>query len=274
MPHRHCGGHGAREQALRASLANVPVLPDRTLVLVDRSGSMFASLSRRGQLTRADAAAVFGAALAERAAAADLVEFGTSSKAVKVGRGASVLTVAGRMAELGGTETAEAVRRHLRGHDRVVLITDEQAWGGYRGADPTSVVPAHVPVYTFNVAGLTARCSSPFRRPAVRQHVAWPRTCGHLLRKHPGTMQVFDVAVVSGRVFYSEATDERCTAALLVEVDPTGLVRGRKGPAADGFALGRYIDDRPYAASSMLAVRFAANFPVIRVSSVRSQQVW
>ncbi|PZS26002.1 MAG: hypothetical protein DLM59_19080 [Pseudonocardiales bacterium] len=87
-------------------------------------------------------------------------------------------------------------------------------------------------------------------------------------------MQVFDVAVVSGRVFYSEATDERCTAALLVEVDPTGLVRGRKGPAADGFALGRYIDDRPYAASSMLAVRFAANFPVIRVSSVRSQQVW
>lgn len=66
------------EQALGHSLAQVPALPGRTLVLVDRSGSMFWSrLSDRSQLNRADAAAIFGTALALRAAEADLVQFGT-----------------------------------------------------------------------------------------------------------------------------------------------------------------------------------------------------
>lgn len=143
----------ALEQALQTSLADVPALPGRTLVLVDRSGSMFMPLSRRGQVTRADAAAVFGVALAVRADAADLVEFGTSSRRVHVRKGTSVLAVANRMGNLCGTNTAGAVRKHYAGHDRVVLVTDEQAWAGYDGADPTAVVPAHVPVYTFNLAG-------------------------------------------------------------------------------------------------------------------------
>lgn len=143
----------ALERALQASLGAVPSLPGRTLVLVDRSGSMFTRLSRRSVLTRADAAAVFGAALAVRAAAADLVEFGTDSRAVRVRRGESVLSLAGRFGNLGGTNTADAVRRHFRGHDRVVIVTDEQAWAGWRGAEPTAAVPARVPVYTFNLAG-------------------------------------------------------------------------------------------------------------------------
>lgn len=143
----------ALEQALQAGLTGVPALSGRTLVLVDRSGSMFMRLSGRSMLTRADAAAVFGAALAVRAASADLVEFGTRSATVRVGRGDSVLRVAGRMGELGGTNTADAVRRHYRGQDRVVIVTDEQAGAGWRGADPTAVVPSRVPVYTFNLAG-------------------------------------------------------------------------------------------------------------------------
>ena len=143
----------ALERALQASLANVPALPGRTLVLVDRSGSMFAPLSRRAQVTRADAAAVFGTALALRAQAADLVEFGTTSRAVRVRKGASVLSVADGFGNRGGTNTADAVRRHYARHDRVVLVTDEQAWAGRRGADPTDAVPTHVPVYTFNLAG-------------------------------------------------------------------------------------------------------------------------
>ena len=143
----------ALERALQASLAGVPSLTGRTLVLVDRSGSMFTSLSRRSVLTRADAAAVFGAALGVRATSADLVEFGTQSAPVRFRRGDSVLKVAERMGNLGGTNTAEAVRRHYRGHDRVVIVTDEQAWAGWRGADPTKAVPASVPVYTFNLAG-------------------------------------------------------------------------------------------------------------------------
>lgn len=143
----------ALERALQASLAGVPSLTGRTLVLVDRSGSMFTRLSRRSVLTRADGAAVFGAALAVRAASADLVEFGTHSAPVRFRRADSVLKVAERMGNLGGTNTADAVRRHYRGHDRVVIVTDEQAWAGWRGADPTKVVPASVPAYTFNLAG-------------------------------------------------------------------------------------------------------------------------
>lgn len=141
------------EQALQASLANVPHLDGKTLVLVDRSGSMFTPLSWRAGVTRAGAAAVFGAALALRAEAADLVEFGTSSRVVPIQPGASVLAVADSFGNLGGTNTAAAVRRHYAGHDRVVLVTDEQAWAGRHGADPIAAVPAAVPVYTFNVAG-------------------------------------------------------------------------------------------------------------------------
>jgi len=143
----------ALDRALRASLASVPSLTGRTLVLVDRSGSMFTRLSRRSVLTRADAAAVFGAALAVRAESADLVEFGTHSAPVRVRRSESVLEVAERMGDLGGTNTADAVRRHYRGHDRVVILTDEQAWAGWQGADPTMAVPGSVPVHTFNLAG-------------------------------------------------------------------------------------------------------------------------
>ncbi|TQN33214.1 hypothetical protein FHX37_3219 [Haloactinospora alba] len=45
------------------------------------------------------------------------------------------------------------VREHYRGHDRVVLVTDEQAWAGRNGEEPTRAVPDHVPVYTWNLAG-------------------------------------------------------------------------------------------------------------------------
>jgi 3' terminal RNA ribose 2'-O-methyltransferase Hen1 len=77
---------------------------------------------------------------------------------------------------------------------------------------------------------------------------------GFLLHKHPGRVQSFEESVGVAHVFYSEATDSRCTAVLLLEVDPVGLVRGRRGPSGDGFALGQYVNDRPYAASSMLAM--------------------
>ncbi|MGW3648421.1 TROVE domain-containing protein [Streptomyces sp. NPDC000878] len=141
------------EQALGHSLANVPALGGRTLVLVDRSGSMFYSrLSERSELTRADAAAIFGSALALRAADADLVEFGTSSKRVTYRKGESVLKILDRFGDLGGTDTTEAVRRHYRKHDRVLIVTDEQ-YAYSRHGDPTQQVPADVPVYTWNLAG-------------------------------------------------------------------------------------------------------------------------
>src|SRR5436305_12069964 len=80
---------------------------------------------------------------------------------------------------------------------------------------------------------------------------------GYLLHKHPDRSQSFAVAAGQAHVFYPEAEPERCTAALLLEVDPIGLVRDRKSAGKDAgqdIALGQYVNDRPYAASSMLAV--------------------
>ncbi|MEV7318714.1 TROVE domain-containing protein [Streptomyces sp. NPDC093970] len=140
------------ERALGHSLANVPALPGRTLVLVDRSGSMWGPLSDRSRLNRADAAAVFGTALALRAADADLVEFGTTSRRLTFGKGESVLRILDRFGSLGGTDTTSAVRSHYRGQDRVLIVTDEQ-YTHHRHGDPTQQVPAHIPVYTWNLAG-------------------------------------------------------------------------------------------------------------------------
>ncbi len=61
---------------------------------------------------------------------------------------------------------------------------------------------------------------------------------GFLLHKHPGRVQAFDVSVGTAHVFYPEVGDARTTAALLLEVDPVGLVRGRQGPAAKGSRSG------------------------------------
>jgi 3' terminal RNA ribose 2'-O-methyltransferase Hen1 len=75
---------------------------------------------------------------------------------------------------------------------------------------------------------------------------------GYLLHKNPARAQSFEVAAGTAHVFYPEASHERCTAALLLEVDPVGLVRGHR--PNDAFALGQYVNDRPYAASSLLSV--------------------
>ncbi|MGC5332358.1 3' terminal RNA ribose 2'-O-methyltransferase Hen1 [Micromonospora sp. DT62] len=81
---------------------------------------------------------------------------------------------------------------------------------------------------------------------------------GHLLVKHPDRAHSFDVPVGTAHVFYPEADEQRCTAALLLDVDPLRLAgargRGRQqAPTPDSFTLGRYVNDRPYAASSLLS---------------------
>ena len=83
---------------------------------------------------------------------------------------------------------------------------------------------------------------------------------GHLLRKNPARAQSFDLTFGKAHVFYPEAAAERCTAALLVEVDPVALVRNRRNPSGEGGALEQYVNDRPYAASSFLSVAIAEVF--------------
>src|SRR6059058_3380411 len=83
---------------------------------------------------------------------------------------------------------------------------------------------------------------------------------GFLLRKNPARLQSFSLTFGKAHVFYPEATAERCSVALLVEVDPVGLVRNRRGPSGEGGALQQYVNDRPYAASSFLSVAIADVF--------------
>ncbi|MDA3627228.1 3' terminal RNA ribose 2'-O-methyltransferase Hen1 [Saccharopolyspora sp. WRP15-2] len=80
---------------------------------------------------------------------------------------------------------------------------------------------------------------------------------GFLLHKHPGKAQAFPVAGGNAHVFYPVAEQDECTAALLLDVDPVGLVRGKHN---DSFALGQYVNDRPYAAGSLLAVALGSVF--------------
>jgi 3' terminal RNA ribose 2'-O-methyltransferase Hen1 len=82
---------------------------------------------------------------------------------------------------------------------------------------------------------------------------------GYLLAKHPDKCQTFSLAYGKAHVFYPEATEDRCTAALLLDLDPVGLVRGRRGQDSEGI-LAHYINDRPYAASSFLSVAIAQVF--------------
>ena len=79
---------------------------------------------------------------------------------------------------------------------------------------------------------------------------------GFLLHKHPERVQSSELPFGAAHVFYPEATEERCTAALLLDVDPVGLVRR-------GVRFGRldqYVNDRPYVASSFLSVALSRTF--------------
>ncbi|MFF7447901.1 MULTISPECIES: 3' terminal RNA ribose 2'-O-methyltransferase Hen1 [unclassified Streptomyces] len=86
---------------------------------------------------------------------------------------------------------------------------------------------------------------------------------GFLLHKHPEKAQTFSTSYGTAHVLYPEADAERCTAALLLEVDAVALVRRGKGKGRGGApdaALAQYVNDRPYAASSLLAVALSAVF--------------
>ncbi|MFF1612018.1 TROVE domain-containing protein [Amycolatopsis sp. NPDC058278] len=154
----------ALERAIAHALANVPVLSGRTLILVDTSASMNDRFSKDGSLMRWDAAAVFGLALGRRCAKADVVSFSDGywdrkqgTKVFKLRRGGSLLSDVERWKSDGffiggGTDTAGAVKKHFAKHDRVVILTDEQAAYG----DVGQAVPGHVPLYTWNLAGYRA----------------------------------------------------------------------------------------------------------------------
>ncbi|MFF4965814.1 3' terminal RNA ribose 2'-O-methyltransferase Hen1 [Streptomyces sp. NPDC001037] len=99
---------------------------------------------------------------------------------------------------------------------------------------------------------------------STRGDAAHPATdLGYLLHKHPGKAQTFSTSHGTAHVFYPQADDAVCTAALLLEVDAVALVRKGKGRGRGGApdaALAQYVNDRPYAASSLLAVALSGVF--------------
>jgi 3' terminal RNA ribose 2'-O-methyltransferase Hen1 len=84
------------------------------------------------------------------------------------------------------------------------------------------------------------------------------RDMGFLLHKNPDNVRTVRLAFGDAHVFYPEASDERCTVALLLEIDPIALVR--RGRGGNDFALSEYVNDRPYVASSFMSVAIAKVF--------------
>ncbi|MFJ9554828.1 3' terminal RNA ribose 2'-O-methyltransferase Hen1 [Nocardiopsis sp. NPDC101807] len=83
---------------------------------------------------------------------------------------------------------------------------------------------------------------------------------GFLLHKHPDRAQSFEQSFGTAHVFYPEATDERCTAALLLDVDAQALLRARTSVSSPDFSLAQYVNDRPYATSSLFTVALGRVF--------------
>lgn len=83
---------------------------------------------------------------------------------------------------------------------------------------------------------------------------------GFLLHKNPARMQTEELSFGKAHVFYPEADVARCTVAIMLEVDPVALVRGRRGPAGEGGQLEQYVNDRPYGANSFLSVAIGRIF--------------
>lgn len=165
---------GALDQALQLSLRNVPSLKGRTLVLIDLSRSMVAALSDRSDLERWEAAVVFGMAIANRAENADLFLYSNQYRRADPDR--AILRLAEELkAEQnrgmgyrhttlwGGTETWQTIKETWKGHDQIVLATDEQhnpmrpgyGWG-YARIDTDlmeRIKQSPTRMYTFNLAG-------------------------------------------------------------------------------------------------------------------------
>lgn len=141
----------ALEKGANGVLENIPKLKGRTLILVDCSGSMSYPLSERSTLNRSDAANIFGAALHLNAENSEMYSFDNQVHHVdNVSR--DLLRLANSMRGPGWyTWTRKAIEDTYDGHDRVILLTDEQAH--YHGDVFKDVVPANVPCFTWDMSG-------------------------------------------------------------------------------------------------------------------------
>ncbi|MEM9675744.1 MAG: 3' terminal RNA ribose 2'-O-methyltransferase Hen1 [Bacteroidota bacterium] len=83
---------------------------------------------------------------------------------------------------------------------------------------------------------------------------------GYLFHKHPERLQEVDLSSGKAHIFYPEASSNKCTVALLLDIDPIALVKNNRNTASESFTLGYYVNDRPYVASSLMSVAIAKAF--------------
>jgi uncharacterized protein with von Willebrand factor type A (vWA) domain len=146
----------ALEKALDLSLQNVPALGGKSLIMIDCSGSMtFHPMTGNSTVYPWQVASVFGVALAKRGDA-DVAVYSDDAAFVKVDKTTSVLRGVEKVRKSpafgGGTQTIQTLARLYKGHDRVIVLTDEQAFSAHRGAhDQVDAITA--PIYTFNLQG-------------------------------------------------------------------------------------------------------------------------
>ncbi len=151
------------EQALNLAVNNIPVFSGSTLVLIDTSASMSSmGLSAKSKVHPVDIAALFGIAIAVRNPGSEVHGFANDTFSHKVPAGTSVLQEVARFSkrigEKGhGTAIAHAIQKTYKGHDRVIVISDEQTQmekGYYSGhGNVTDALPKKTPLYAFNVGG-------------------------------------------------------------------------------------------------------------------------
>lgn len=155
--------------ALNNSLVNVPKLDGSTLILIDTSSSMWTPFSKDGKTHYWEAAALFGIALAKKAESAHIVSFSSHCKEFYLHRGQDLSTLLNLFRTSynfgGGTNVDHALKTHFKGQDRVIILTDEQYNGGYRGygGDPTKLVHKDTLLHTYNLAGYRAGGMSEYK---------------------------------------------------------------------------------------------------------------
>ncbi len=92
---------------------------------------------------------------------------------------------------------------------------------------------------------------------------------GYLLHKNPDNVHSKTLSFGTAHVFYPEATDEKCTVALLLDIDPISLVRKNRGQA---FPLAQYVNDRPYVCSSFMSVAINRVFGTLLSGKSKDRQ--
>lgn len=149
----------ALDTALDLSCSNIPKLSGKSLVLIDLSGSMCATLSAKSEVQNWEAATIFGVAQFRAAGfSGDLVGFGTDNEAVLMSKGMSILKGVEKVRALQtsgrlgwSTNMWNALSRHYSGHDRVLIFTDEQADRHF--ARQTILERVKAPIYFWNLGG-------------------------------------------------------------------------------------------------------------------------